>query len=578
MSIGLAHLAIGNGCISLDRQTTLNEKHDTFQTKDDRTVRDKMSTPASATGASTSLSHANADAAATADPRRRKIDADAKTDDSKDEKTEEKSDDDTPESKKAALQQLRRAFQRKYRHVAAIHSQTQPSCLSHDNPASPSFLGFRNLMVIVLVVGNLRLMIENIQKYGVLICVRCHDFRQHDVLLGLVLVLSMPVHLLIAFLIELAAADQALLLRKRTLRRNAERESRENSGTASPTEDEARRFRATWHLVAWLHAVNISLALAIASYVVYFHIHHPLIGTLAEAHAIVVWLKTFSYAFTNRDLRHAYLHPARGERESMPAIYALCPYPDNITMGNLIYFWWAPTLVYQPAYPRTPGPVRWMFVAKRMAEVFGLGAFIWFCSAQYAAPVLQNSLTKIESLDVFAILERLLKLSTISLVIWLAGFFAVFQSFLNAVAEVTRFGDREFYEDWWNSDSLGAYWRTWNKPVYHFFRRHVYSPLIGRGWRPMSASLVVFLVSAVLHELAVGIPTHNIIGVAFFGMFLQLPLIAITTPLEKMHTATGRLIGNCTFWVSFTVFGQPFAALMYFYAWQAKYGSVSQQQ
>lgn len=492
-----------------------------------------------------------------------------------------------PQHDDAAIQQLRKAFQRKYRHVAAIHSTTQPSCLSHESTASPSFLGFRNLMVIVLVAGNLRLMIENIQKYGVLICVRCHDFRQHDVLLGLVLFLSIPLHLFVALLIEHGAAQQAQVWRKRTTAARLHKKQAEGggggngakstTGASSPTEDEARRFTALWHVVAWLHAANISLALAIASYVVYFHIHHPLVGTLVEVHAIVVWLKTASYAFTNRDLRHAYLHPSRGEREALPALYAQCPYPQNITMGNLIYFWWAPTLVYQPAYPRAPGPIRWMFVAKRMAEVFGLSVFIWFCSAQYAAPVLQNSLTKIASLDIFAILERLLKLSTISLVVWLAGFFAVFQSFLNAIAEITRFGDRGFYDDWWNSESLGAYWRTWNKPVYHFFRRHVYSPLLGRGWSPMAASLMVFVISALLHELAVGIPTHNIIGVAFFGMLLQLPLIFMTMPLEKMHSATGRLIGNCTFWISFTVFGQPFAALMYFYAWQAKYGSVSKQ-
>ena len=414
-----------------------------------------------------------------------------------------------------------------------------------------------------------------------MICVRCHDFRQHDVLLGLILFLSIPAHLFVAFLIELGAAQQALVWRKRTTAAKTHARNsngaKESTGTSSPTEDEARRFTAMWRVVAWLHALNISLALAIASYVVYFFIHHPLVGTIVEIHAIVVWLKTASYAFTNRDLRHAYLHPSRGEREALPALYALCPYPENITMGNLIYFWWAPTLVYQPAYPRSPGPIRWMFVAKRLAEVFGLSVFIWFCSAQYAAPVLQNSLTKIASLDFFAILERLLKLSTISLVIWLAGFFAVFQSFLNAVAEITRFGDRGFYDDWWNSESLGVYWRTWNKPVYNFFRRHVYSPLLGRGWSPKAASLMVFVISALLHELAVGIPTHNIIGVAFFGMLMQLPLIFVTTPLEKMHTATGRLLGNCTFWISFTVLGQPFAALMYFYAWQAKYGSVSKQ-
>lgn len=40
--------------------------------------------------------------------------------------------------------------QRKYRHVAAVHSKTRPSCLSHDSDAAPSFIGFRNLMVIVL--------------------------------------------------------------------------------------------------------------------------------------------------------------------------------------------------------------------------------------------------------------------------------------------------------------------------------------------------------------------------------------------------------------------------------------------
>lgn len=66
-------------------------------------------------------------------------------------------------------EQLRRSFRRKYRHVEAVHSVSQPSCLSHDTTETPSFLGFRNLMVIMLVVGNLRLVIENIQKVFVLL-------------------------------------------------------------------------------------------------------------------------------------------------------------------------------------------------------------------------------------------------------------------------------------------------------------------------------------------------------------------------------------------------------------------------
>jgi diacylglycerol O-acyltransferase-1 len=82
-----------------------------------------------------------------------------------------------------------------------------------------------------------------------------------------------------------------------------------------------------------------------------------------------------------------------------------------------------------------------------MGEVLALSIAIWFLSAQYAAPVLKNSLNALGSLNVTGVLERLMKLSTISLVIWLAGFFALFQSFLNGLAELLRFGDREFYTE-----------------------------------------------------------------------------------------------------------------------------------
>jgi diacylglycerol O-acyltransferase 1 len=243
---------------------------------------------------------------------------------------------------------------------------------------------------------------------------------------------------MIAYVIELVAAANAFDSRNSIQKR---------SGSSSPTEDESKRFLRTWRMLRIAHAINVTAALAATSYVVYFHIHHPLIGTLTELHAIIVWLKTASYALTNRDLRHAYLHPAKGELDALPDLYKQCPYPNNVTFSNLAYFWWAPTLVYQPAYPRTDR-IRWLFVAKRLGELVCLSAVIWFASAQYATPVLRNSLDKIATLDYMSILERLLKLSTISLVIWLAGFFALFQSALNALAEVMRFGDREFYEAW----------------------------------------------------------------------------------------------------------------------------------
>lgn len=64
-------------------------------------------------------------------------------------------------------------------------------------------------------------------------------------------------------------------------------------------------------------------------------------------------------------------------------------------------------------------------------------------------------------------------------------------------------------------------------------------------------------------------------GVAFLGMIVQLPLIFLTDFLRKIPGLRGPTIGNVIFWISFVLVGQPLAALLYFFAWQAKYGSVT---
>lgn len=334
-------------------------------------------------------------------------------------------------------------------------------------------------------------MIENFKKYGVLICIRCHDYRQQDLIYGAILFLMVPCHLFVAYAIESAASREAKAVVGATKK------------TGSPPSS-----RLSWRMIAVAHAINATFNLLIASEVVYYHIHHPGIGTLCELHAVVVWLKVCSYALTNRDLRDAYL---TSSRDRLPDFYAKCPYPNNITLGNLTYFWWAPTLVYQPVYPRTER-IRWSFVGLRALEVLALGIAIWIATAQYAAPLLRNSLPVMSELDYTAIAERLMKLSSISLFCWLAGFHAIFQSSLNLLAEIMCFADRDFYQDWWNATRVRDYWKLWNRPVYQFMKRHIFIPLVGRGCPQLLAQVVVFAFSAVLHEVVVGIPTHNIIG------------------------------------------------------------------
>ena len=49
---------------------------------------------------------------------------------------------------------------------------------------------------------------------------------------------------------------------------------------------------------------------------------------------------------------------------------------------------------------------------------------------------------------------------------WLCMFYCLFHLWLNILAELLRFGDREFYKDWWNASTVGEYWRLWNMPVH----------------------------------------------------------------------------------------------------------------
>jgi diacylglycerol O-acyltransferase-1 len=65
--------------------------------------------------------------------------------------------------------------------------------------------------------------------------------------------------------------------------------------------------------------------------------------------------------------------------------------------------------------------------------------------------------------------------------------------------------------------------------------------------------------------------------VAFVGMIGQIPLIFLTDAVQRIRGLDGRVIGNMIFWVSFCILGQPLAAMLYFFAWHAKYGSVSKQ-
>jgi sterol O-acyltransferase len=55
--------------------------------------------------------------------------------------------------------------------------------------------------------------------------------------------------------------------------------------------------------------------------------------------------------------------------------------------------------------------------------------------------------------------------------------FLLFESFPNALAELTCYADREFYQDWWNARSIEELYGKWLRFFYLFYYRHVYMRL-----------------------------------------------------------------------------------------------------
>jgi len=80
------------------------------------------------------------------------------------------------------------------------------------------------------------------------------DFRSLDVKLGISLYALIPVHLFLGYLIELAAANQAL----------------KAQASRKKSDDKPIKLRKAWQLIAFAHAVNATLCLSITSAVVYW--------------------------------------------------------------------------------------------------------------------------------------------------------------------------------------------------------------------------------------------------------------------------------------------------------------------
>uniref|UniRef100_A0A674EJW7 O-acyltransferase n=1 Tax=Salmo trutta TaxID=8032 RepID=A0A674EJW7_SALTR len=230
-------------------------------------------------------------------------------------------------------------------------------------------------------------------------------------------------------------------------------------------------------------------------------------------------------------------------------------YPGNLTLRDLYYFVFAPTLCYELNFPRSPR-IRMSFLLRRLFEMLFFTQLLVALTQQWMIPIIQSSMKPLEDMDLPMMMERLLRLAVPNHLLWLIFFYWFFHSSLNFIAELLQFGDREFYRDWWNSETITYFWQNWNIPVHKWCLRHFYKPLLKSGVSKWLGQSAVFLASAFFHEYLVSVPLKMLRPWAFMGMMAQLPLAWFVARFLRGN------YGNAAVWISLII-GQPIAVLMY---------------
>ncbi|XP_032775787.1 diacylglycerol O-acyltransferase 1 isoform X2 [Strigops habroptila] len=374
----------------------------------------------------------------------------------------------------------------------------QESLLSSASGYS-NYRGVLNWCVIMLILSNARLFLENLIKYGILV----------DPIQVVSLFLKDPYSWPSLCLIIVANVFAVVAL---TLERRL---------AAGSMSEAAGAFLHTLNLVAILF-FPAAVVLMVTSIT-------PVGSVFALAIYTVLFLKLFSFRDVNgwcRQRREAKAGGQDAAPEGRKANGAVGPsgvtYPGNLTYGNLYYFLFAPTLCYELNFPRSPR-IRKRFLLRRLFEMLFFIQLLVGLIQQWMVPTIQNSMKPFRDMDYSRIIERLLKLAVPNHLIWLIFFYWFFHSCLNVVAEVLQFGDREFYRDWWNSESVTYFWQNWNIPVHKWCLRHFYKPMLRRGASKWAAQAAVFLASAFFHEYLVSVPLKMFRLWAFMGMAAQVP-------------------------------------------------------
>ena len=172
-------------------------------------------------------------------------------------------------------------------------------------------------------------------------------------------------------------------------------------------------------------------------------------------------------------------------------------------LRKFIFFSFCPSLIYRDKYPRLI-KYRFYMILGHLTNFLLCLICLYMLSRYVCSPYF--TIVKLRNYYSFAYFcYECCRLAIPGTFFLITGFFLLLHTWQNLWSEVLRYGDRRFYEDWWNVTNFEEWYRKWNMVVHEWLYYYVYNDVIrftGTKSR-LLCKIAVFALSVFVHEIIV---------------------------------------------------------------------------
>ena len=239
-----------------------------------------------------------------------------------------------------------------------------------------------------------------------------------------------------------------------------------------------------------------------------------------------------------------------------------------MSWSKFLYFMIIPTLIYRDSYPKRTS-INYQYVVACFTQFVLCIIFMYYIFIHLMRPVFIDFDSSYLTKEI--IIPKLFLTILPTILMMLTLFFCFLHLWLNAFAELTKFGDRQFYKDWWNATSLSDYLRTWNVLIHDWLHTYVYRDIaiivfkLTKNQRISKSigTISVLLFSALVHEYVLAYCFRF-----FYPVLLTVYFLSGTVLYFIKADRTSR-ISNIMVWLGMYI-GNTFFVTLYSLEWYAR--------